>query len=85
MSKGAELETTKLSGYRDKVFVSRGRKKSRMREEALDPYSLNFHCSLRIPNFSLVFVWFFFPDKCCSVHFQTSTGCRNVRKVKPLK
>lgn len=30
MSKDAELEITKLSGYRDKVSVSRVRKKSRM-------------------------------------------------------
>lgn len=67
MSKDAELETTKLSGYRDKVSVSRVRKKSRMREEALDSYSHNFHCSFRVPNSSLFFVlwvffgWFFFP------------------------
>lgn len=56
MSKDAELETTKFSGYRDKVSVSRVEKKSRMREEALDSHSLNFHCSFRVPNSSLVFV-----------------------------
>lgn len=59
MSKDAELETTKLSGYRDKVSVSRVRKKSRMREKALDTYSLNFHCSFRAPN-SLGFLFHFY-------------------------
>lgn len=61
MSKDAELETAELSGYRDKVSVSRVSKKSKMRQEALDPYSLNFHCCFRVSNSSLVFVfWFFF-------------------------
>lgn len=62
MSKDAELETTKLSGYRDKVSIGRVRKKTGMREEALDSNSLNFYCTFRVSNivFCLVFVlWVF--------------------------
>jgi len=52
MSKDAELETSKLSGYKDKGLCQQGEEKqSRMREEAVYSYTLNFQCNLKVPNF----------------------------------
>lgn len=54
-------------------------KKNPVREEAVYSYTFNFHCNLKVPN-SVVrdFLW----NKCYSVQSQTSTGCRDDKRVK---